>query len=362
MDKKLKIAVLLHGLGANGIDTLFANLSEQWSENLDIVYFIAVDEDNIQFWEDRVGKTGVRIIRLHDLDKGRLKQWPSTLSRALKEYGPFDAVHTNMDMLNGINMMIAWTLKIPVRVSHAHRGSSDKKAGIKEIASQLMRSAMRVLMRSFSTNKIGCSDVAGEYFFGKNNFELLVNGIKLPQLPPPPTAATSANKQFITVCRMATQKNPLRLVSIFDEIRKVIPGTTLTWCGDGPMRGEVEKEISRRGLQNAVSLMGNTDRVPELLAQSEYFLLPSLYEGLSLALAEAQAYRLDCFVSDTCSRMSDCGKCLFIPLDSPDEEWAKTISEYIKGSEKMQLDNARMKLFDIKTMARRLEKIYASKS
>lgn len=349
MDKKKKIAVLLHGLGANGIDTLFANLSEQWSQNLDVTYFIAVDEDNIQFWEERVKKTSVKIIRLHDLDKGRLKIWHKTLYQALKRFGPFEAVHSNMDMLNGVNMLIAWMAGIPIRVSHAHRGSSDRKAGIKQLLSGVSRSVMRALMRIFSTAKIGCSDVAGAYFFGKNNFELLINGICLPEYI---RGEESDNLKFITVCRMANQKNPLRLVSIFDEIRKQIPEATLTWCGDGPLRDNVEKEIRTRGLENAIILTGNTIKVPEYLSQAKYFLFPSLYEGLSLAIAEAQAHGLDCFVSDACSRMSDCGKCLFIPLSSPDREWAKIINAYIHGNEHKHLDDSRMSLFDIRTMAR----------
>lgn len=124
------------------------------------------------------------------------------------------------------------------------------------------------------------------------------------------------------------------------------------------MRDNVEKEIQTRGLENAIILTGNTIKVPEYLSQAKYFLFPSLYEGLSLAIAEAQAHGLDCFVSDACSRMSDCGKCLFIPLSSPDREWAKIINAYIHGNEHMHLDDSRMSLFDIRTMARRLEIIY----
>lgn len=125
MEQKKKIAVLLHGLGANGIDSLFANLAEQWNQEiLDITYFIAVDEDNKQFWEDRVKKSGVKIVKLHDLDKGRLKRFPITLYQALKRYGPFDVIHVNMDLLSGICVFISKILGIRTRIVHAHKGNS----------------------------------------------------------------------------------------------------------------------------------------------------------------------------------------------------------------------------------------------
>ena len=80
-----KVAIVLHGLGANGIDTLFANLSKKWDyEKYEITYLLAVDEDAKQFWEEEVKQNGVKVVHLHDLDKGRLKKWPATLYRALK--------------------------------------------------------------------------------------------------------------------------------------------------------------------------------------------------------------------------------------------------------------------------------------
>lgn len=97
----------------------------------------------------------------------------------------------------------------------------------------------------------------------------------------------------------------------------------------------------------------------QLLQKCNYFLLPSLYEGLSLALAEAQAALLDCFVSDTVSKMSDCGKCVFIPLDESPEFWADEICEFIKNKRVLTLDEEKLKMFDIRTMATRLSNMYS---
>jgi len=369
---KTKVAVLLHGLGANGIDTLFANLSHEWTHKCDITYFIAIDTDCVGFWEDYVKQTNVKVIKLHDLDKGRLKIWPRTLARALKKYGPFDAIHSNMDMLNGINMVVAKLCGIKVRISHAHRSSSERK----DFLSQCYRAVMKTLMSSFSTAKLACSDVAGDYFFGKGKYDLLFNGVKLLNagvLPPPSSAKSCSSNDadrvetkphspvFCAVGRFSKEKNPFKILGVFKAVYSRIPDAILIWCGGGVLFNQVKAQADKDGLSKAINFVGITECVSSYLSKADYFLMPSLYEGLSLALVEAQAAGLVCFASDTCTKLSDCGMIRFVPLQSSDEEWADIIVDYIKNPPKNQLRIELLKRFDIKIMANKLEAIYQRK-
>ena len=55
---KKKVAIILHGLSSNGVDTMFANLSSHWdTDRFEMYYFLAVDPDAEQFCEERVGRT-----------------------------------------------------------------------------------------------------------------------------------------------------------------------------------------------------------------------------------------------------------------------------------------------------------------
>lgn len=357
---KKKIAVLLHGLGANGIDTLFANLSEVWNyQQFEITYFIAVDSDHVQFWEPRVSNTQTRVVKLHDLDKGRLKIWPFTLYKSLKRYGPFDVVYTNMDMLNGINLIVAFVAGVKTRIAHAHRGSSNMPNNVlKRVFKTIYISLMKGLMRLFSTSRIGCSDVAGEYFFGKGNYELIYNGIDVNHYMRT-VASGSGSHRFIAVGRLHAQKNPIKIVEIFKAVHDYLPNATLTWLGEGAMRLQVEAKIKELGLQDSIRLMGVRSDVANFLKEADYYLLPSLFEGLSLALAEAQAAGLVCFISDTCSRLSDCGLCKYISLDLSSEEWARIIVEYISGGEtQLKLNLSALQKFSIENTACQIEKLF----
>lgn len=365
--KGKKVAVLLHGLGPNGIDTLFKNLSKFWSDKVEVYYFIAVDEASHQFWEDEVKTTRVNVIKLHDLNKGRLKIWPKTLYKALKTYGPFDAIHTNMDMLNGINLLVAKCAGVKIRIAHAHRSSSEtQNSSVSQLISQIYRNFMRLLMRTISTNKLACSEVAGDYFFGKNNYTLLFNCIDFTDNDKYEDSEFEKklenNKHvFITVGRMNQQKNPLKLVKIWNEILKNEPSSHLIWIGEGSLKKEIKELCTKLNLQHSVSFIGNTPNVSYYLKQSKYFLLPSLFEGLSLALAEAQAYGLTAFVSDTCSPLSDCGKCVFIPLNNSPERWANEIINFIKKDKELELNKELMDRFEGLKLAQNLESIYTGK-
>jgi glycosyltransferase involved in cell wall biosynthesis len=62
--------------------------------------------------------------------------------------------------------------------------------------------------------------------------------------------------------------------------------------GDGPKRGEIESFAAEQGLTGAVIFAGIRHDVPRLLGAMDLFALPSLSEGLPLAVLEAMASRL----------------------------------------------------------------------
>jgi glycosyltransferase involved in cell wall biosynthesis len=83
------------------------------------------------------------------------------------------------------------------------------------------------------------------------------------------------------VARLVEQKDQRVLI----EAMRSIPDTRLVIVGDGPLRAELERAAD--GLP--VELTGARDDVPELLAGFDVFAFPSRFEGLCLAVIEAQA-------------------------------------------------------------------------
>ena len=59
--------------------------------------------------------------------------------------------------------------------------------------------------------------------------------------------------------------------------------------GDGPLRDALQQQVQQLGLEKHIHFLGSRKDIPDLLAASDYFVLPSLWEGLAMALIEAMA-------------------------------------------------------------------------
>ncbi len=89
------------------------------------------------------------------------------------------------------------------------------------------------------------------------------------------------------VARLVGQKDQRALVEAAPAILERFPDARFVIAGEGELRGELESAAA--GLP--FELMGERDDVPELLAGFDVFAFPSRFEGLGLAVIEAQAAR-----------------------------------------------------------------------
>jgi glycosyltransferase involved in cell wall biosynthesis len=67
------------------------------------------------------------------------------------------------------------------------------------------------------------------------------------------------------------------------------PNIQTLFVGDGELKEELQAQVATLNLGAHIRFLGNRQDVPELLAASDLFVLPSLWEGLSMALLEAMA-------------------------------------------------------------------------
>ncbi|MEN9934213.1 MAG: hypothetical protein RLZZ387_792 [Chloroflexota bacterium] len=100
--------------------------------------------------------------------------------------------------------------------------------------------------------------------------------------------------------RLVPQKQPRLLADVARELARRRLRFTLLVAGDGPDRGWLESFVRSEGLAGQVRLLGavGVERVRELMAAADIFLLPSQHEGISLALYEAMAMGLASVAAD----------------------------------------------------------------
>jgi glycosyltransferase involved in cell wall biosynthesis len=92
-----------------------------------------------------------------------------------------------------------------------------------------------------------------------------------------------------TVGTLKTQKGHHHLIEAAPRVARRHPTAHFVFVGDGELRAELEAQARDRGVSDKIHFLGNRRDVVELLAATDVFVLPSLWEGLAMALLEAMA-------------------------------------------------------------------------
>lgn len=98
--------------------------------------------------------------------------------------------------------------------------------------------------------------------------------------------------------RLWPQKNPLCLLKAISQLIKSNKKIKCVFIGDGELYGEMADFINDNALHDSVQLLGWRNDTPILLNAMDIFVLPSLWEGMPLAILEAKSCGLPCVVSN----------------------------------------------------------------
>lgn len=304
----------------------------------------------------------------------RIDRHPLAAMRALRRAfrdGGYAAVHAHMTTLSALVLPAAKAAGVPVRICHAH-SSFDRQSD-----HCFAKAALRPFAAIFATHRMACGKLAAESLYRKKADEafILPNAVDLsrfacaapailPQnfspaaLPQGSASAAPAQKMRLLVFagRFAPQKNLFFLLDAFAAALPLRP-MALALLGDGPQKEALRAHAKMRGIEKSVLFLPPQDPAP-WYAAADALVLPSLYEGLPVVAAEAQAAGIACLFSDKVTREADiCGGAKFLPLDT--EIWAQAMA----GGLPPKADNA-AKLaaahYDIRTEAARLTDFYAA--
>jgi len=92
-----------------------------------------------------------------------------------------------------------------------------------------------------------------------------------------------------TVGRLVPVKGHTVLLEALHILGKSNRPVNLLIVGDGPLRGHLEDEVRRRGLEVVVRFAGHQAESFDFINMMDVFVLPSLHEGIPMVLLEALA-------------------------------------------------------------------------
>ena len=295
----------------------------------------------------------------------KYKQQIDNLSRwLLNNKGKYDIVHLHTYHALDVWVHLKACKKAGVTqiIVHSHNSSGQHP---------LIHKMFRNTFKYYRFKKLSCSLDAARWMYGerainRGEVTIILNGINTKEfkysevLREQTRKSLGINSKRVIghIGRFNIQKNHSFLLSSFCEYSKNDDEAVLLLIGKGELEKDIIKKINDLGLEKKVLLLGTRDDIPALLSAMDLFVFPSLYEGLSVVLIEAQCNGLSILCTDNVSPETIISKGMHIlPVDDA-ERWSKAIKENI--GTRIEINESDVRHVDVHETSKKLLDLYES--
>lgn len=243
---------------------------------------------------ERLNSSGIKTHVLHTEKPFDIRVWKKVQTLISEE--KIDIVHAHGTRANSNMFWAAKKSGVPlVYTCHAWSFHLDQNAVKKRI---------RILSEDFLTSKANvniCGSKAnrdtGKKMFRKFDAVVINNSIDPKKFNPYGTYKNIRKELGIkqeeivitSVARFTLQKQPLKLIAAFKKVADKVDNVKLLMVGDGEQKEKALQLIQKLGIEGKVILQPFRQDVPDVLAASDIFVLPSLWEAFPIALLEAMS-------------------------------------------------------------------------
>jgi len=202
-------------------------------------------------------------------------------------------VHTHEFFMNTLGLMASWVTGVPLVATVHGRNYYADRARRRVAYRSVARFAGRFVTVS-EANKLFLAERTG---ISLRRIQVIPNGVPLDDGVP--TAALSGLRESLglgyhhqvvgTVGSLYPVKGHRYLIEGARSVLDRCPHAVFLIVGQGGLREELEAQAAQLGIAAQVRFLGHREDVRELLSILDLFVLPSLSEGMPLALLEAMA-------------------------------------------------------------------------
>ena len=267
--------------------------------------------------------------------------------RAVMKRGRYDILHCHHDVMSAAYLLASQGLPLQKRIVHVHNTSLSLPTP-NRLKASLAREPMRQMCLRMADQIVGISKEALESMVGSGEMDCERHSVVHYAVDTERFSEARVDREIfrkdlgfasdakvlLFVGRVVAYKNPSFLLEILERLLKTRPDVVGVFVGVGDQEGNLLQMVRRKTLQRYVRLLGFRDDVPEIMANSDALIWPSLEEpreGLGLGIVEAQAAGLFVLMSHSVPTEAIVVPELvdLLPLDAGVESWSERVSEIL---------------------------------
>lgn len=261
--------------------------------------------------------------------------------KVIKEYIPLD-----YDLYISFNYLKPTFLLPPDKktVAWIHGDVYDLARPDKSEERELQEEAFRKVNKIVSISDITTQSLRDLFPGHQDKIEVIYNGIDIEETrekAKEPTVIQLQHPAILSVGRLDANKNPLRLLDIFEKVYHQDNTVHLYYLGYGKLEEDVKKKAIEKGIDKRVHLLGYYDNPFPIITQCDISCMFSYSEGFPMALLESVALDKP-FVSSIVggarilANEQRCGRTV-----ETDEEAVTAILELLRADRKQMIEECR---------------------
>jgi len=284
---RIRILHIIPNLGEGGAERLVANLLAYSDQIRFKPTVLSMYQESGTIIEREIKKSGYDAIFL-DKKIGPDLRMISKVDRVLRIFKP-DVVHTHR-YVQRYSLLPTIANRIPARVHTVHSLARFEVDGVGRLIhwgafryGKVVPVCISAAVAESVRDAYGCAIET----------PVIYNGVDTKHFVTASRGKSEDSKKndviLLHIGRFAPEKNHALLIKAFSQVASECPKIQLWLVGDGELREEVQRTVSRLALHHKVFFLGIRADVADLLAKCDILVLSSDYEGLGLAVIEAMA-------------------------------------------------------------------------
>ena len=292
----MKIAIMCSSFAVGGAENMVAQLIAGLKAKGADLFVVTSNPKIDSHIQKKVDLTGAKVFYNDSSKKNlfaRIKNF-YRINSILRKEKP-DVIHTNLSI---VIYAIPYVFFHKVKLIHTVHNIPCKDVG--GSTRFLLRLLVKMKKIRFSSiSKQIQHEIVKEYGVNEENAPVIVNPVDCDLYDELVSTRKMARKiRYVSVGRLAPQKNHVLLLRAFKKVLDEGVDAQLTIAGDGVLKDELIDYACQHRIDNRVIFLGEVSNIPELLIESDVFVLSSDYEGLPLTLLEAMAAGLPIVSTD----------------------------------------------------------------